>query len=273
MLKHILSLLVAIGSAAQARPLPPSLVAPAKSLSLQVQSIYNGTVVQGANQAWQSTVRIRFENEAGNGGFCTGVFINSDTILTAAHCKVGNNRRLTLEMFRNGDIPFTQRLSGNEYRYQAHPNYEGNDSDDIAVIVLKDYRLPPDIGHFPAQLLTAGMESAADPGRNVFVVGAGGTELGNGPSSLLLYADGTIIQYTGKSIIEIEINGDQAICAGDSGGPVFAAYDGNMYLVGITSSTIFSMDGRCGTNLYVNQIGTSRRMWIDDSVDMLRGEL
>lgn len=182
-----------------------------------------------------------------NGVFTsTGVAINQDTILTAAHCLEGEVLKVRV---------FTQASYNPKARsykvksFELHPEYNREASNyqcDIAKIKLQD-ALPAATTFFPiikksnklqGKILRLGFGARSD--KNVR----------------------TLVTPEFKDVREhenvLELN-DTYSYSGDSGGPVFLQRQGQMYLVAIHSTLSFGPEGKYS----FNPLLSSHKEWIE----------
>lgn len=251
-------------------PLLLSLLAliPAHAKNLAEDAIYAGHSVAADGQAWKSTVGLSYST-----GSCSGVFIEENVILTAAHCSVGVNSDLTITMYKENDPEKAEYLflSPEDFKYTAHPGYVkstySSSNNDIAVIYLKNKTIPE--GFTPAPLLTSSNASAGDPGRTAYSVGLGGT--GHDVSATkLTFAQGTFTNYEYGGAVRIDFR-NSGVCPGDSGGPVFAKANGTLYVAALNMQIQTNIGGNCGTVLYASVITGERYNWFMRVIRQQRG--
>jgi trypsin len=161
--------------------------------------------------------------------FCGGSLIDSDSVLTAAHClnNVGN-RYLRVVLGRA-----QLSSSGGEVRYVStwykHPDYrEGSYNNDVAVLTLDK----PVTGITPVRVPLSTSNWNEEPGRWLSVAGWGTTVSGGrGASDQLQQARVQVVSdadaakiypdYVQRNMIAAGGNGQATVCSGDSGGPLF----------------------------------------------------
>ncbi|MGZ3650998.1 MAG: trypsin-like serine protease, partial [Bdellovibrionota bacterium] len=205
---------------------------------------------------------------------CTGVFVETDLILTAAHCRIKNGGRVDITLYKNNDPGAAQviEVTGADFQYAANPRYRKASaydpgSDDIGLLVLKSQSLPD--GFEVAPLQTSAIVSASDPGRPVFVAGTGVTHTG-AFADRILFAQGTITTYLDGSVLQINFPYGVGVCGGDSGGPVFVRSNGHLYLSALVTSTPTDLGSECGNSLYANGITADRYNWVQKTADRIR---
>jgi len=251
-----------------------SLSAHASQPSLNEDAIYHGKAAAADGQTWKSTVALNFDSPDGKSYACTGVFIEDDLILTAAHCRIKNGGRVDITFYKNNDPANSQviEVTGDEFKYAPNPRYRKSSAydpgtDDVAVLVLKDQRLPD--GFEAASIQTASIVSASDPGRSVYVAGTGLTHTG-AFADRILFAQGTIFTYLDGSVMQVSFPAGVGVCGGDSGGPVFVRSNGKLFLSALTTSTPDDLAAECGNTLYANGITADRFTWIESAASHLR---
>lgn len=152
---------------------------------------------------------------------CTGVAINSSTVLSAGHC------------FSGGYISVVVNTFGGSYPAEAivHPNYDesGDVVQNDAALVFTPYTMV--VGTTPI-LRSRG----PIVGEEAVVAGFGETSPGTGATTI--HAGKAIISDTSTEHVVIQYTGDQAHpCAGDSGGPILVAVDGVPAVAGLVSQS------------------------------------
>ena len=177
---------------------------------------------------------------------CTGVAINKNTILTAAHCLEGEilKVRISNEASYNANGSFWEIKS-----FELHPEYNSDASNyrsDIAKIKLKG-ELPKDTKFFP--IIKKDSKLIGKIMRLGF--GARGSE----NIRTMVTPELKSVRSSGKIL---ELN-DMYSYSGDSGGPVFIQNQGQMYLVAIHSTLSFGPEGKHS----FNPLLSSHREWIN----------
>lgn len=176
---------------------------------------------------------------------CTGVAINHDTILTAAHCLEGEilKVRVSTEASYDKNGPFLEIES-----FNLHPDYDSQKSNyrsDLAKIKLKD-ALPEGTRFFPI------IKKDSNLSGKLLRLGFGSR--GQNNVRTLVNPEFKTIRNQEKVL---ELN-DMYSYSGDSGGPIFLQNNGQMYLVAIHSTLSFGPEGKHS----YNPLLSTHREWI-----------
>ena len=198
-------------AAAHAWPGSPSagIVAPSKDRSLEAQfsrSALLSLVVQVRNLA------------PGHTGSCTGVVLDTATILTAAHCVEGADAgQLTVRTFPGAAV-------GKAREIILSPDPAEAGKEDFAVIALAQPTLRPAID-VPAP---RAVDDTVVQGE-LIAIGAGAPTMV--PVAVRLPGPGRVVRWKdGQTVLTFD---ESFACPGDSGGPVLARRSVGYVLVGL----------------------------------------
>ena len=171
-------------------------------------------------------VRLLINSFSGN-GVCTGAVIDSNTILTAAHCLDGNVFSIIVET-TNGNFTTSNFFIPNAY----------NDSGDVAFNDVALVKTNTPIGINPYPLL---ITSDVIIGETAYIAGFGENKPGSIDDSPRA-GDAVIAGVTSQHIV-IRYQGDQSHpCQGDSGGPLVVVRGSFKAIAGVVSQSDPSVD-------------------------------
>ncbi|MBA3490025.1 MAG: serine protease [Longispora sp.] len=176
--------------------------------------------------------------------FCGGTLIDSNVIMTAAHC-VNNGNAAGTEVFVGRTILSSEQGEvRNVDSTYLHPKYRaGERAYDVALVIL-DKSVP---GIRPVLLPTPGTDALLRPGKEATVIGWGNTDtaLPRFPDRLrevnvpiLTHAECEISYETYDRAVNICAGKEgKDSCQGDSGGPILRMVPGtdDAYQIGIVS--------------------------------------
>ncbi|KAL7016819.1 hypothetical protein ACKWTF_010146 [Chironomus riparius] len=230
--------------------------------------IFGGKEVEPNNHPYQ--VAILSELNPTTTGLCGGTILNTQAILTAAHC---------IDRFLNATIiagahniqileSTQQRITAEFASFRIHPGWNGFDfMDDIGIVIL-----PTTLkfnGYVTPTRLPFGHETETFAGEWSRVIGWGMTGEGSGSSSVLREAYNTVltnqdcINVWGADLIRSTIlctsSIGQGACSSDSGGSLTVSRDSRPVQIGIVNFG----SSRCGSNLPVAFARVTRYLdWI-----------
>jgi hypothetical protein len=189
--------------------------------------IFGGENVVKADPIAEMTVLL------GDQGTCTGVLIDKDLVLTAAHCT-------GLRVVRFG-LTEGQSEARNATGCVRHPKYEGPKMAplrwDIAILKFPG-GLPA--GFKPSKVLSP--KSPLSVGEKAILAGYGRDDVGS--TGTLNKAQVTISfldEYSPMEVVFDQTQGKGA-CYGDSGGPAWVTRNGELQLIGITNGPYDARD-------------------------------
>ncbi len=217
-------------------------------------NIVGGTAVPDGKYKFVAAIR-----NVSNGGsvyqqqFCGGTLIDSDSVLTAAHCikETGVSRReLRVTV---GITDLRKERQGQSSRVSAvkvHPRYGGNRNrkNDAAVLTLSS----PVAGIAPIKIPATDSNALEKPGRSATIAGWGST-VKQSPSNdrppsypdrmreaqVPVASDARAKSVYGRSytprVMLAAGREGKDTCQGDSGGPIFVRTGNGPFQIGITS--------------------------------------
>jgi hypothetical protein len=183
-----------------------------------------------------------------NGIFtCTGVAINSNTIVTAAHCLEGEiiHVRVSLDSEYNPKAKFLD-IAG----FDLHPDYDSklsNFKSDMAKIILAQ-DLPSNITIYPI------MKKDSNLTGKLVRLGFGA----RGEKNIRTLVSPVFRSHRNlENILELD---DLFSYSGDSGGPIFLQQNGQMYLIAIHSTLSYGPEGKHS----FNPLLAKHKTWLEE---------
>jgi len=185
------------------------------------QTIVNGTdcVTQAASSSvlWLHLL----DASGGTVGFCSSTVIDSQWVLTAAHCLDEDVRGVKVDL---GSGPL---VVASEFHFS--PLYSGTGSASLDVGVVK---FPQSLGRTPTPLL---LSREAQAGEQAVIAGFG--QSATGSIGTLRAGFVTVTDVTSSYVVvTVTASTASAVCSGDSGGPLLISAGGKWSVAGITSS-------------------------------------
>ena len=177
----------------------------------------------------RATVQVLFGQ-----GYCTGVALGPNTVLTAAHCGYGSTTNHRIRTGQdNTDYHSTRKVVHPDYwKWLANGDLEGRKAD-LMLLYMDDPLPPPYVNSF------------YDSKHAKFCKGlvAQGWGRSEEPGAHLRETHYVITRETDKYLISRAADVPEAekagrICFGDSGGPLYADVAGVAQLAGITTTTM-----------------------------------
>jgi len=234
-----------------------------QSLPLK-KAIFNGQYTTLGSKSWQSVVKLYILDKEDNYYSCTGTFISSRKILTAAHCLTGGKHLDSLYFYKGAQHFQTVFIEKKEQEIRINSDYYSFSSDvnssDVATIELQRNILPKT--HRPMALISAQHISSFNDlyNTNVYQVGTSDLDMDG-----LAYSKGKV-NFINDMIIVSGLKNSGA-CQGDSGGPLVMSYESELIVLGVLSGVIPNDSKVCGGTLHVAPISLENSNFIK-SIDL-----
>jgi V8-like Glu-specific endopeptidase len=164
-----------------------------------------------------------------NGGtyMCSAALVAPNIVLTAAHCI---SMRVSNVTFVGGNNMWREDFSYPAFEWHMNPLYDGLQPDnDVAII-----RISGDTAALGIEPIPVNCETMSLLGETLQLVGYGQTASG---WSGIRYWTTMYVNRETPGYMSLYGDGLTGMCSGDSGGPaLYTREDGNVYVVGVTSS-------------------------------------
>ena len=255
-------------------------------MGLDFNTIIGGTDVQAGDAVAASTVLV--VGKSADGTFiCTGSIIDTDIVLTAAHCLGIDGLAEVVVVFRTSiqgegavvKVKDRRRIADFLDRAQSG----GNDWHDLALVKLAS---PLPAGYSPAKFL---------PSRDLLKTGSTVTLAGYGINVPLSTPDSKdddgagVLRQVDQSVLDdkfgdteftVSLANNKGACHGDSGGPAYLRQGNDLFLIGVASR--LTEKDRVANNGDTNDFSCSVEMvytsvlaqndWISQNVQQLHSK-
>lgn len=203
------------------------------------------------------------------GFLCTGTLLANNIVVTAAHCVTSDPSKIRV-YFGNTISPQTKFLMLDGVAISDQwPSRQNTspDSGDIAVIHLRG-TIPP--GYAPATILPPNLEAMIRP-NDLFMTMGYGVNNGvtkTGQGVLRIVPAKVFNPRFGKTELLLDQTQGKGTCHGDSGGPVFASLNNQIYLWGVISRGENDPKDEC-SQMAVSTKASVHKAWIEEQADIL----
>ncbi len=231
--------------------------------SVAYARLIGGTEVTAQNPIAQHAVRLSIVSDQWSSSTCTGTLIESDIVLTSAHCLHGVK-------IKHIDVVFQDLAAGTSTTVRStsfvkHESYaKGSNKDDIALVkISKTY---PSV-FFPVKYtftFTDLLELELGLTSTFFIAGYGRHQATQSSDLKLREGRMTGEKVSDKILVLKPIVPFSTLCFGDSGGPTYLVHDGVVTLIGINTYTFEGCASGAGTTLVFSYAD-----WIEDNITKL----
>lgn len=219
--------------------------------TLQARAIVGGTPF--SLEDYKQSAFVGFQSIRGTKmDICSGVLLNSTTVLTAAHC-FDNMSISTITIFKSTDM---NRDRSNQMRISnsqviLHPGYLASNkvNFDFAIVKLNRTFDGPETIYYPALMANTRSDYYG-------LYGYGFDE--NQQHSVfkkVFKTKNDILESSNKDLISIDQSNGQGICSGDSGGPLLVAFNNVAYVIAINDSVSGPAGRDCYGKGYFRKVG------------------
>jgi secreted trypsin-like serine protease len=200
------------------------------TIGLARDKVANGsTCSAGDNPLQSSMVRLRISSITGSEAICSGVVIDSFTVLTAAHCLARSPLSIAIDT-TGGTIPAASFATADDFSIEPSPFFSDRNVffNDIAVI-FTDTALP--VSSSPILLSRSPII-----GEEAIIAGFG--EFNPGALDGVIRAGNVSINNVTSNHIFVSFQNNEAHpCNGDSGSPIFIVVGGVPAIAGVVSQS------------------------------------
>lgn len=211
---------------------------------------------------WRYVFKIStFEPSTEKHFVCTAVLVRWNALLTAGHCLKNDRVVRKIRLFKGSLVHKTISLFSDDVEHIVHPEYKktGMKRYDVGLVVLSNVDFPA--GYYPATWNSNRHFNNWNnlEGKYAYIVGASHNGIGT-----IGYAKGIISKSNHSGVW---VTGDQSngTCKGDSGGGVFAYFDGRPVLIGIHATRLPGQKNTCNPGGYNVAFSPDIREWVLDN--------
>ncbi len=223
-----------------------------------------GRVENGTPISAQSNINRSIAYMYSSTGLCTATFLTTRFLLTAAHCTYKNSAAAVEIRVRDEKGTW---YAANVARLITHPEFR-MEKTSIGTKVFKDVALIELAEVFPFKIypMRIGNVSEFTNAKQVSIWGYGKSAEWNNAGTL---RRGTMMAkveaqelFYGRTGLSMVMDKNNALCGGDSGGPVLNAVDGFYYLVGVNSLSNGCTNTNSADVTSKAEIAINHRPWI-----------